>query len=207
MRAVIGYSNGKPLGHCNNPVELIATLYAVLVLIWSIMALVLVACCCFLTYIGSIHYWGEPEQAPHLREVQQACLYTYIRTSCRIFLFDATKMATVGEQWLIRCRKIHMTWGTLETTTTCRLLLYTTLTGTPLRRTGPLLSLLRNIIFPAYATQTYIYNGFSHGEAFQSIFSLALQELHMRFLSLIQKKSILCISLWFHISSCSTFAA
>ena len=96
-------------------------------------------------------------------------------------------MATVGEQWLIRCRKIHMTWGTLETTTTCRLLLYTTLTGTPLRRTGPLLSLLRNIIFPAYATQTYIYNGFSHGEAFQSIFSLALQELHMRFLSLIQK--------------------
>ena len=97
-------------------------------------------------------------------------------------------MATVGEQWLIRCRKIHMTWGTLVTTTTCRLLLYTTLTGTPLRRTGPLLSLLRNIIFPAYATQTYIYNGFSHGEAFQSIFSLALQELHMRFLSLIQKK-------------------
>ena len=52
-----------------------------------------------------------------------------------IFLFDAMKMTAVGEQWPIRCRKLHMTWWTLETTTTCRSLLYTTHTGTPLWRT------------------------------------------------------------------------
>ena len=41
-------------------------------------------------------YWGEPERAPHLREVRHRCLYVYIyiyifiymcRTSCRIVLF------------------------------------------------------------------------------------------------------------------------
>ena len=47
-----------------------------------------------------IHNWGEPERAPHLREVRHRCPYVYIyiyiyiyifiymcRTSCRIVLF------------------------------------------------------------------------------------------------------------------------
>ena len=79
---------------------------------------------------------------------------------CHVFLFNATWMATVGEQWLIHCRKLCMTWWTLETTTTCRSLLYTTPTGTPLRRTVSNTTASEpseNRFHQAYAMLTYIY--------------------------------------------------
>ena len=61
-----------------------------------------------------IDYWGEPEQVPHLRDERRFCLYVdiYMRvchTSCRIFLFDPAKMATVREQCNIRSTQLHMT--------------------------------------------------------------------------------------------------
>ena len=98
-------------------------------------------------------------------------IYIYIHiyiyhTSCRIFLFDAAKMAVVGEQWLIRCRKLHMACWTLKMTTTCRSLLYTTPTGTPLRRTLSNTTASKpseNRFHSAYAMHTYMA-GFRTGK-------------------------------------------
>ena len=52
---------------------------------------------------------GASLTEPHtyVKYSELVCIYIYIyiyRTSCRIFLFDATKMAVVGEQCLTRCR-------------------------------------------------------------------------------------------------------
>ena len=84
------------------------------------------------------HHWGEPERAPHWRVLRTSVLYHHhhhhyhhisiCRTAYHIFLFRPKRMAIIYKRW-----NIHVTWSPIEAKSTCRLLLYSTLTGTMLR--------------------------------------------------------------------------
>ena len=47
------------------------------------------------------NYWGDPgEPHTYVKYSERVCIYIYIyRTSCHVFLFDATKMASVGNSF------------------------------------------------------------------------------------------------------------
>ena len=58
--------------------------------------------------------WGEPERAPHLRDVRRFCLYVDVYV-CVLYILpyisiDPAKMAAVREQCNIRSRQLQMTW-------------------------------------------------------------------------------------------------
>ena len=87
--------------------------------------------------------WGEPERAPRWRVVRTSVLYHHHHhyhnisiccTAYHIFLFCPKRMAIIYERWNIRCKKLNVTWSPIEAKSTCRLLLFSTLTGTMLKR-------------------------------------------------------------------------
>ena len=116
-----------------------------------------------------------------------------------LVMSDATKMAAVGEQWLNRCRKLHITWWTLETTATCRSLFYTTASESSENCSSPGLCNanihIHNVLLRARKhSKLRIFPLISPASAVYALFVPEYQRM---------KESIPCISLWFHIWSCS----
>ena len=126
--------------------------------------------------------WGSPTL-----KWSTACLSAYhiYRTLCCI-LFDATKMAAVGELSGLFAAENFTTWWTLETTTTCRSLLYTTSTETTLRWTVSNTTASEpseNRIHLAYATLTYIriWRGFAQGSVLKYILVTSASTIYALF--------------------------